>query len=796
MLRNYLKIALRNLIRHKAYSFINISGLAIGITGALLILMYVGNELSYETFHKNRDRIYRAAVDFGGKGNKMRLAGAMPALAPAVIDHLPEIETAVRFRRDTKAKIKFDSNTFKEQNLFFVDPAVFEIFSFTLKQGNEEFALSQPFSMVITEDLARKYFGVEDAIGKTVIYNGNYSLRVTGILKNIPPNTHLNCEIMVSYASLASMGTDVKSWNSFGQDYTYLLLKKGTDAKSLQPKLRELLRKNSSDAFANMIDFNLQALTDIHTNHDTVGDLGPKGNKIYISIFSMVALLLLLIACLNFVNLSTARSLKRLREVGMRKVLGAIRFQLIAQFLGESFLVVIFSVILALGLFELFYPALNSFLENSLVISEQNYKFLYFLIPGVAILVAILAGSYPAFFISRYRPAESLKNVLPTLKPSTLRRTLVIVQFAISIVLIIGCVVVFKQLYFMKNSDPGFERKNVLIFDLSHGEQGAWQKYSVLKKQFLQNPNVLSISGAYSVPGIQNTEKKGISKVGAPPEEITMIQSLAVDYDYVETMKLDLVQGRNFSVSFATDAKEAVVLNQAAVRQLQLNQPIGEELMLPVKDGMTKVRVIGVIRDFHLYSFKEKIESLLLYINPDYYYLMAVKIRPENVRTTLTALEEIWKQVLWDMPFHYTYLEDTYNSLYLAEEKISRLLAIFAGLAVFVACLGLFGLVSFMTERRSKEVGIRKVLGATVKRVIMLLLSDFTKWILLANFLAWPVGYFIMRRWLQNFAYHIEISWWVFVLAGGLALGIALLTVSTQAVRAALANPVEALRYE
>ena len=796
MLRNYLKIALRNLIRHKAYSFINISGLAIGITGALLILMYVGNELSYETFHKNRDRIYRAAVDFGGKGNKMRLAGAMPALAPAVIDHLPEIETAVRFRRDTKAKIKFDSNTFKEQNLFFVDPAVFEIFSFTLKQGNEEFALSQPFSMVITEDLARKYFGVEDAIGKTVIYNGNYSLRVTGILKNIPPNTHLNCEIMVSYASLASMGTDVKSWNSFGQDYTYLLLKKGTDAKSLQPKLRELLRKNSSDAFANMIDFNLQALTDIHTNHDTVGDLGPKGNKIYISIFSMVALLLLLIACLNFVNLSTARSLKRLREVGMRKVLGATRFQLIAQFLGESFLVVIFSVILALGLFELFYPALNSFLENSLVISEQNYKFLYFLIPGVALLVAILAGSYPAFFISRYRPAESLKNVLPTLKPSTLRRTLVIVQFAISIVLIIGCVVVFKQLYFMKNSDPGFERKNVLIFDLSHGEQGAWQKYSVLKKQFLQNPNVLSISGAYSVPGIQNTEKKGISKVGAPPEEITMIQSLAVDYDYVETMKLDLVQGRNFSVSFATDAKEAVVLNQAAVRQLQLNQPIGEELMLPAKDGMTKVRVIGVIRDFHLYSFKEKIESLLLYINPDYYYLMAVKIRPENVRTTLTALEEIWKQVLWDMPFHYTYLEDTYNSLYLAEEKISRLLAIFAGLAVFVACLGLFGLVSFMTERRSKEVGIRKVLGATVKRVIMLLLSDFTKWILLANFLAWPVGYFIMRRWLQNFAYHIEISWWVFVLAGGLALGIALLTVSTQAVRAAVANPVDSLRYE
>lgn len=798
MFKNYIKIAFRNISRTKVFSFINIIGLAIGMTGTLMILMYIANELSYENFHENRDQIFRVSVEFGDKNNRMRFAGAMPALGPALVEEFPEVENAVRFERDEHTLLEYNEKKFHDQNLFFADPSIYKVFSFTILKGSQETALDDPFSMVITEEKAQKLFGREDPLGKMIIYNSKHPVKITGVMKNIPANTHLKCDFLMSFSSLKSLGrVPERPWNVFGDTYTYLLVKENASVDDLKLKIHGLLERNTNKSFTELITFDLLSLTDIHMKSKAIVDLAPRGNMTYVYAFSSVAVFVLLIACFNFMNLSTARSLRRMKEVGMRKVLGAKRLQIIKQFLGESLVITLLAVALALVLFELFYPVLNAFLENSLSIGQQNFRYLFGIVPLVVIIVGVLAGSYPAFFLSKCRPIHAITDGFSTISArSGFRRILVIAQFTIAVILIIGTTVIFRQLDFMKNSDLGFKKENVVLVNFRPRSPGFSGKYSVLLNEFQQHPQVVSVAGAYTVPGRFSKETKTIQRRTGSSVERFSIQAISVGFDYIASMGMEIVEGRNFSRDIPSDEGYGMLLNREAIKQLNLSDPIGEKFVVPGSGGRREMTVVGVVKDFHVYSLKKKIEPLMLYINPDYFYNIVMQIRPDETQNTLAGLEKTWKSIFPDTLFEYDFLKNAYNRLYISEEKIGQLLTLFSGLAIFVACMGLFGLASYMAEQRHKEIGIRKVLGADVSRIVFLLSKDFTKSVLIANLIAWPIAYFIVFKWLQNYAYRTDIGFWTFLAAGLVVLSIALFTVSYQAIKAARANPVDTLRYE
>jgi putative ABC transport system permease protein len=798
VLPNVVKVALRNIRRHKGYAFINITGLAIGMACTLMILVYVANELSFENFHALRKRIYRVETDFGTGTGQIRFAGAMEAIGPAMKVQVPEVEDAVRLQWDSEARIRIGDQTFQEKNFFFADPSLFHIFSFSLTKGDLSSVLREPFSAVISETVAEKYFGHENPIGKVFDYHDNQTIQVQGVMQDVPMNTHLRCDILVSYTSLESMGrASANPWMRVGQVFTYLLLKEQTPPAGLINKMNELLAENSNPFFAKLITFHLRPIRDIYMNSDAIVDLGPKGNRNYVVIFSIVACFVLIIACFNFMNLATAHSMRRIKEVGMRKALGAKRFQLIRQFLGESLIIAFIAVVFGLLLFELGYPVLNTFLQNHLSIGQQHYWYLFILIPGMTLIVGFLAGIYPAFFLSRFTPIEGLdtRGSSPS-KPSTLRKVLVIAQFTLSIGLVAGTTVIFKQLHFMQTTDLGFSERNVLVvpFKMEHAEDR--EKYNLLRDRLLQDADVMAVSGAYAFPGILSKETKTVQRPGVGDQEPFTIQSVSVDYDFASVMGLDILQGRNFSRTISTDETRGVLINQEAARRLQLSEPVGATLTIPMAGEAVEVTVLGVVRDFHIRSLREKIGPLLLYIDPSKFYYVAVRFRPDKRGSMLAAVENVWNTVLTDVPYSSFYLEDQYRSLYRSEEKIGQLLTVFSFLAIFVSCLGLYGLVSFMTTRRTKEIGIRKVLGASVPKVVLLFTGNFIQWILVSNVTAWIGSYFFMSRWLQNYAYRIPIRVWIFIPAGVLTLVVALLTISYQAVRAALMNPVETLKYE
>ena len=798
MFPNYLKVALRNIRRYKGYAFINVTGLAIGMACTLMILVYVANELSFENFHALRKRIYRVETDFGTGTGQIRFAGAMEALGPAMKARIPGVEDAVRLQWDSEARIRIGDQTFQEKNFFFAEPTIFDVFSFSMTRGNPSAVLHEPFSAVISETLAEKYFGQENPIGKVFDYHDNHTIQVRGVMRDVPMNTHLRCDILVSYASLESMGrASANPWMRVGEVFTYLLLKEQTLPAGLIDKMNELLVENSNPFFAKLITFHLRPIGDIYMNSEAIVDLGPKGNRNYVVVFSIVACFMLVIACFNFMNLATAHSMRRMKEVGMRKALGAKRFQLIRQFLGESLIIAFIAVVFGLLLFELGYPVLNTFLQNHLSIGRQHYWYLFMLIPGMTLIVGLLAGSYPAFSLSRFTPVEGLDNrgSSPS-KPSTLRKVLVIAQFTLSIGLIAGTTVIFKQLHFMQTTDLGFSERDILVIPFkTEGVEGK-ETYNLLRDRLLQKADVMAVSGAYAFPGILSKETKTVQRPGGGNQDPFTMQSMAVDYDFASVMGLDILQGRNFSRTVSTDEQRGVLINQEAVNRLQFSEPVGEKLIIPVAGEAIEVTVLGVVRDFHIQSLREKIGPLLLYINPNKFNYVAVRFRPDKRGSTLGAVESVWNTVLLDVPYSSYYLEDQYRSLYRSEEKIGQLLTVFSFLAIFVSCLGLYGLVSFITTRRTKEIGIRKVLGASVPKVVLLFTGNFIRWILVSNVMAWIGSYFFMSRWLQNYAYRIPIRVWIFIPAGVLTLVVALLTISYQAVRAALTNPVETLKYE
>ena len=809
MFKNYFKIALRNIIKHKGYSFINIVGLAIGMAFCMLIFLFVRNELSYDRYHEKASRIYRLTQESSWGGKYFHTTLIPNPLAPEFARAFPEIESVVRVNHiPNKVLIGHEDKHFKEDRFYLADPSIFHVFSFPLVRGDAETVLRNPFSVVISEDMADKYFGEHDPIGKTLSYEKTFDFTVMGILKNIPENSHFKCDFIAPFACANDL-----YWDGYAEDRTqsslrtYFLLKEGSSPEALESKLPDFVDRFLAPVIAMyrpmmermgyteedfMFKLNVQPLTDIHLHSHLFAELEPNYDIRYIYFYSAIAVITLLIACINFMNLATARSAGRAKEVGLRKVVGAQRVQLIKQFMGESVLISTMALLLALLLVELLLPAFSSILGKRLSLDYAHDWTALLALIGIAAFVGILSGSYPAFFISSFRPVNVLYGRMRMRSRSGLRSLLVVFQFTVSIFLIIATLLITSQMNYLRQRRLGFRKEHMVVIPLDNDD--VRNQYSSLKNELVKHADILGVTGASNVIS-RIFSSTPVWWEGAAEGESQPIQKLYVDPDFIETFDIELIDGRDFSKSLASDERSAFILNASAVEQFGWSSAIGKQMAWK-RDLNDKKTVIGVIRDFHFRSLHERIEPLILQLRGSTFRIMYVKLRAENIEESLALVENNWKVIFPDRPFEFFFLEDDIDAMYKSEQKMGQLFRYASLLAIFIACLGLFGLVSFATEQRTKEIGIRKAIGATVINIVLLLSREFLKWVAVANVIAWPIAYFIMDSWLRDFAYRARMSVWIFVLSAVLAFVIALVTVSTQTVKAALANPVKTLRYE
>jgi putative ABC transport system permease protein len=786
MFKNYLKIALRNIRKHKVYSFINIAGLAIGVAACLLLFLWVRDELSYDRYHEKANHIYRVASQYEAEGKVRRSAKTSAPVGPALVSEFPEIEKAVRFARNGFV-VSYQNKRFVER-VYFTDPEIFDIFTLPLIKGNPETTLAEPYSLAISEEMSRKYFGDEDPLGKIITLSEKRDYRITGVFRDIPTNSHFRFHFLGLFSDYASSHFDEWGISNY---WTYILVSRNFSPDEFKEKSPQFVEKyrGKESRYLYKTSYPLQALTRIHLHSDLSGEHNPNSSMGIIYIFSAIAVFILLIACLNYINLSTARYALRAKEVGLRKVIGATRQQLIKQFLGETFLFSFIALPLSVMLAELFLPLFNSLSGKRLAV---HYFDNLFLLPGLAFIilwVGFVSGIFPAFFISALKPVNALRGMLKaSSKGSVLRKSLIVSQFAISILFLISTFIVFSQLNYMRNRNLGLDKEHVVTIPIH--DKDVLGKLETIKNEFLQNSSVLSVSVSDFFPGkatmYQNYWYEGMSE-----NEYSMIRWFVVDHDFIQTFGIELVAGRNFSKRFPSDVEHAYILNESAVKEIGWDTPIGKELEI-----MNKGPVIGVVKDFHFRPLHQRIEPAALYIYPKLFQYISVKISPYDVSQSIDFLKAKWKALVPGQVFQYSFLDEDFDNLYKAEMRLSKIFTVVTFLAVFIACLGLFGLAAFEAMQRSKEIGIRKVLGASVSGIVLLLSKEFTKWVLLANIVAWPVAYYAMNHWLQNFAYRIHIGPLVFIQSAALALIIALLTVGYQAVKAAFANPVETLRYE
>jgi putative ABC transport system permease protein len=804
MISNYLKIAARNIKKYKTYSFINITGLAIGMACVILILLFIQDELSYDTFHENADRIYRVVDSFDVPGGFERnFAFTSAPFAPYLKQDFPEIEDAVRLLT-RRWMVTYEDKKYFEDFLFYADASVFKIFTFPLIAGNPETALAASNTIVISESTALKYFGKDDAMNKTLNIN-DQDYVVTGIMMDMPKNSHFYTQI---FASMKTFEKDPELQRLYFQTwarhefYTYLLLQKDYSPEDLQAKLPAFIEKYAAQEIKTILggslSSRLQPLKSIHLHSHLQMEISPNGDIKYVAIFSVIALFILLIACVNFINLATARSVNRSNEVGLRKVVGASRYQLIQQFLGESLFFTLFALFLALILIALALPLFNSLTGKEIAV---NYLSNFTLLGGMGLIllfVGLISGSYPAFFVSRYQPANVLKKKASISSgKSYLRKGLVIFQFTLSIILFIATAVVLDQLDFLRNRKLGFNKEHVVVVPIR--SNSIRKNAEAIKAELIQNSNIISGTITIGVPGgiVAGDAIKLVTEEGKKTLTLRMIYT---DHDYVKTMGMEIVEGRDFSKEMSTDASEAFLINEAAVRELQLENPLETQVEWGGSDydyGIEKKgRIIGVVKDFQFQSLRDAISPLIIHVWSQNTFVFALRIQPDDISSTLAFIENKWKELDPTHPFEYSFMDETFDRLYRSEEKLSNIFSIFSMLAIFIAALGLFGLALFMVEQRTKEIGVRKVLGASVGSIFALLSKEFAILVLMANIFAWPTAYLLMQKWLQNFAYRVPMEPWLFVLAAVLAFVIALVTVSFQAMKAALANPVESLRYE
>jgi putative ABC transport system permease protein len=791
MFKNYLKVSFRNIFRHKVHSLINIVGLAIGMAACLLLSLWLLDELSYDRFHENADRIYRVVYEYQENGRIKRIASTPAPLGPALVNEFPGIQKVVRFG-ENGFLVRYQDRMFHE-SVFWADPNIFEVFTFPLLAGNPKTALKEPYSILISEEMRDKYFGNNDPLGKTLTLNEWQDYKISGIFKNIPGNSHFRFQFLGAFNDYAARHQD--QWG-IANYYTYILTSKDFSMQTYQEKLPQFIEKYKGKKSLEMYkdSYPLQPLTSIHLHSQLRNEIEPNRTMGTIYIFSAIALFILLIACLNYINLATARYVNRAKEVGMRKILGATRPQLIKQFLGESFLFAIIAMIIAAVLAQLYLPMFNALSAKKLELHYFNNLFILSGMIGIVFLVGLFSGIFPALHITMFQPLNTIKGIFAIdSKISRLRKPLVLFQFIISIVFIISSILITNQLHYLKTKTLGFDKANIINIPIY--SKVAWEKYETVKNEFLKYADISAVCASNFFPTKTAGYNMSYWHEGVGQSQYPMIGCLMVDTDFLETFKLKLIEGRNFSRQFPSDTERAFILNRSAVREFGWTpeQAIGKEFSV---GGNPKGTVIGVVEDFHFESLQRKMRPVALLIDPQEFSHFSVRLNPQNVPNTLRFIKNKWQELVPGQMFEYSFLDEDFDRLYKTEMRLGKIFIIAAALAIIIACMGLFGLAAFTVEQRSKEIGIRKVLGASVPEIVFLLSKEFTRWVLLANIVAWPIAWCAMQKWLQNFAYRITILPWPFFLAGLLAFLIALLTVSYKAIRAASANPVEALRYE
>lgn len=803
MFKNYLKSALRNLLKHKAYSFINIAGLAVGLACCLLISLYVKDELSYDRYHAKADRIFKVVMDSRRPDKESKFALTPAPLAEALARDFPEVETTTRlFTFFGEGLVKYGDKRFNQPGIYFGDSTFFAVFSIPLSSGDTKTALVRPNTAVLSETAARKYFGTEEPLGKTLSLNDDFDVQVTGVMGDIPANTHFHCDVLIALTTTRmSRNPSFITNNNF---HTYAVLRPNTSPQALEAKFPEAIKKYAAaqvaarfgqtfeeyTAAGNETKWTLVPITDIHLHSNREYEIEANGNITTVYLFATIAAIVLLIACINFMNLATARSANRAKEIGVRKVIGSNRPQLLLQFLIESLLLSFLALLVALVLVELLLPTFNQLagkqIETSFFANATSIAILF----GVALLVGLLAGGYPAVVLSAMRPALVLKSASSVSKSGAwIRRGLVVFQFAISVALLAGTFIVHNQLGFVLNRQLGFDKEQVLVVKRASVLE---RQHEAFKQKLLQNPSVVNAATSTTLPG-KLFGRSTYQALGSPVENTYAMHEMYVDENFLPTLNMALPAGRNFSREFATDTS-AVILNEAAAELFGWTDPLGQALTQP-GDSLWRANVIGVVKDFHFESLHKKIQPLVILHQPFYQYL-SIRVRPENITTTVQAVETLWREFVPQQPFEFSFLDQDFDAQYRAEQRTGKIFSIFAALAIFIACLGQFGLASYTIQKRTKEISVRKVLGASVASIVGLLSKEFVKLVVIAMLIASPLAYYIMNRWLQDFAYRIDIGVMTFILAGSIALMIALLAVSLQSVKAALSNPAKALRCE
>jgi putative ABC transport system permease protein len=809
MIRNYIKTAIRSLRKNKGFTTINIMGLALGLATCLLIVLYVADELSYDRYNNKAGRIYRVNEDLKLGDNSVKYAVCMAPLAKTLTTEYPYVENATRIKNAGTSHVKKGTLNISENRVAFADPSLFDVFTLPMINGNPASALIEPNSVVITETTSKKYFNSTNVVGKTLLFNDNTLCKVTGVIKDVPQQSHFNFDFFISMSSFP----DSRSTEWLRSDYnTYVLLKDKSYARQLEASFPALLEKFSgaqmkSELNMSIAEFekrgsffrlNLIPLTDIHLKSSLSGELGANGTTQYVYIFLLIAVFILLIACINFMNLSTARSSNRAREVGVRKVLGSARKHLIAQFLTESVLVTVIATILAFIVALFLLPLFNQLSGKGLAIDAASLRWIVPSLLFVALFVGILSGSYPAFYLSAFQPVDVLKGKIATgFKGGRLRSFFVVFQFSISIFLIIGTLVIYNQLNYIQTKNLGYNRNQVLVvknvFELNN-------QAKLFRQKVKEIPGVINatMTGFLPTSGFKSTS---IYYRDATLNEKTSMfpQSWQVDEDYVPTLDMKMAAGRNFSKDMPTDSA-GVVINQAAAKFLGFKDPVNSIIYRSMGNQhimahMKPYRILGVVKDFNFNSLHENVTPVILTLAEDNRGL-SIRVNTDNLTSLLAQINSVWKEVNPNVQINYSFMDQDFDAIYRTEQRTGQLFIIFTTLAIVIACLGLFGLAAYAAEQRTKEIGIRKVLGASVTAIASMLSVDFVKLVGISILIASPIAWYLMNKWLQDFAYRISIQWWVLVVAGLVALLIAIITVSFQSIKAAIANPVDSLKNE
>jgi len=794
MFKNYLKVSLRNLWKHKIFSVINIMGLAVGMTACFLIYLYVHFETSYDAFNTKADRIFRVVTDIKTPSDVLHWSATSAPMGINMQRDFPEVQSAVRVRYESFL-VRKGNDKFQEKNSIMADSSLFRVFDFPLIYGDKKTALKEPMSIVLSQTAAKKYFGNKNPVGQTVILTGqNINATITGVMKDIPENSQIKADLILSFSSEKQVygQSNDSSWANFYL-YTYLLLKPHADYKKLAAKLPAFIDRHTGKKLKEaQMSFTLflEPLRDVYLY--STRDGSKSGNIYNVYIFSIIAIVILLIACINFINLTTARSAERAKEVGIRKVVGADRFQLAKQFIGESVLISLISFIISVILCSLLLPAFNQ-LAGKQVSSPFFYHPLYILsLFFVAIGIGVIAGFYPAIVLSSYKPVSVLKGRFATgTRGILLRKALVIFQFTISIILITGTLIVYNQLHFMRSRDLGFSKDQMMIID-TNGDKNK----DAFKQSLSTIQNVRSTTFSSGIPGggVNTAYSKVENNTGEM--QTSDLDIYFVDFNFLKQYQIRVIAGRGFSPDYGGDTTHAMVINESACRLLGFNSPqqaIGKNFDQWGRQGT----IIGVVKDFHYQALQEPIKALSMRIDSsDNYQFLSIKVATKNLPSTIKAIEAKWNELIPNRPFDYSFLDESFDKQYRAEDRFGKLFFNFAILAIFISCLGLLGLASYSTLQRTKEISVRKVLGASVSGVTTLLTKDFIRLVLIGLIIASPIAWFIMHKWLQGFAYRISIGWGTFVIAGMISVLIAIITVSFQAIKAAIANPVKSLRTE